>query len=112
MEFQIKQCKGAVEGWQSPNEFGLFIDGYLISAFLRGDLFELNIDTVLGNGISNLEVVAKINHELSVQSWERTPDNEVYDLYFNGLHVSRYAKGSFVHQNVMRFFKLEPITDN
>lgn len=110
MDFQIKRCKDAIEGWQGEIEFGLFIDGFLISAFTKGHPFEQNIDTVLGKGVAHLDVVAKINHELSVQSWERTPDNTVYDLYFNGMQVSRYAKGSLVEQNVLRFFKLKPIS--
>lgn len=108
MNFEIKQCVNAVEGWKDESYFGLFIDGFLISAFTRGHLFELNIDTILGNGVSDLQVVAQVNHELSLKA--TIPDTTVYDLYFNGLHVSRYAKGSFAHQNVLRFFKLEPIS--
>ena len=107
MDFSIKLCMTSVEGG-SGDGYGLFIDGYLISAFMRGDPFEQNIEAVLGKGVSDLRVTAKINHELSVKA--SIENTVVYDLFFNGLHVSRYTEGSFVYQNVMRFFPLEPLT--
>lgn len=108
MNWDIRKCKNAVEGWKGDDEYGLFIDGFLISAFTRGSTTEFNIDQTIGKGITKLNVGMKINHEVTLVTQTRNPENIVYDLFFNDLHVSRFAKGSFAYQNVLKLFDIKP----
>lgn len=104
MEIRIRNCKGAVDGWKGTG-FGLFIDGYLITAFTSGTDTEANVENVFSHSIiPSLDIKLKQNYELSLAGTD-----EVYDLYINGKHISRFAKKSLVYQNVFKVFKLEKL---
>jgi len=111
MNWDIKRCKEAIEGWQGVQEFGLFVNGFLITAFLRGSETEFNVDQALGEDFNQILVGMQINYEASVIIQTSKPDNIVYDLFFNKIHISRFAKGSLVYQNVLKIFKIEPPTN-
>ena len=104
MNFEIKICKGSVEGW-TGNGFGLFADGYLITAFTNGTDTEANVEAVFKQKeISILDIKMKRNYELTLAGTD-----DVFDLYINKYHISRFTLKSLVYQNVMKVFKLEKL---
>lgn len=104
MEFEIKKCKGSVEGWTGVG-FGLFANGFLITAFTQGTDTEANVEAVFKQDIiPSLDIKMSCNYALSLKCSE-----DVFDLFVNNLHISRFAGKSFVYQNVMKVFKLEKL---
>lgn len=102
MEFEIRNCKDAVENWKGLLDFGLFINGYLITVLGLSKEIQVNVENVFTGSIKQLDVNVKVNTDLSNEV-------KVFDLFVNGKFISRFAEKTMVYQNVFKVFDLEKI---